>query len=94
MKKFFIFFFIAIIGVFAFYVSGLIYALPSTYEGVARFMVDKTISETHALNAVTAIVFDFRGYDTLGESFVLVTAVTGVAVILKNVKGGRKDETK
>lgn len=94
MKKFFIFFFLTIIGVFAFYVSGIINVLPSTYEGVARFMVDKTISGTHALNAVTAIVFDFRGYDTLGESFVLVTAVTGVAVILKSVRGGRENETK
>jgi len=96
MKRFFTVFFLVIIAVFAFYVSGMINSLPvSTYEGVAKFMVDDTISKTHALNAVTAIVFDFRGYDTLGESFVLCTAVTGVAVILrKSTKGGSEGEAK
>jgi multicomponent Na+:H+ antiporter subunit B len=95
MKRFFIILFLVIIAAVSFYVSGIINTLPITYNGVAQIMVDETISKTHALNAVTAIVFDFRGYDTLGESFVLVTAVTGVAVILRNsVKGGRKDEAK
>lgn len=95
MKRFFTILFLAIITVIAFYVSGIISVSPSPYNGVAKYMVDYTIQKTHALNSVTAIVFDFRGYDTLGESFVLCTAVTGVAVILrKAVKGGRKDETK
>lgn len=93
MKRFMIIFFLAVIAAMAFYVSGIISTLPISYNGVAQYMVNDTISKTHALNAVTAIVFDFRGYDTLGESFVLVTAVTGVAVILrKAVKGGKKDE--
>ncbi len=39
--------------------------------------------EVAANNAVTAIVFDYRGYDTLGEATVLFTAVTGVALILR-----------
>jgi multicomponent Na+:H+ antiporter subunit B len=95
MKRFAIILFLVIIASVSFYVSGIISALPITYEGVAKYMVDYTIQQTHALNAVTAIVFDFRGYDTLGESFVLVTAVTGVAVILrKAVKGGMENETK
>lgn len=95
MKKFFTIFFLVIIATLAFYVSGILNAMPSTYEGVAKYMVDYTIQKTHALNAVTAIVFDFRGYDTLGESFVLYTAVTGVAVILKKaVKGAHENETK
>lgn len=95
MKRFCTILFLVIITVFSLYISGLINASPSTYEGVAKFMVDQTISKTHALNSVTAIVFDFRGYDTLGESFVLVTAVTGVAVILrKTAKGGNKNESK
>ncbi|MGQ9700710.1 MAG: hydrogen gas-evolving membrane-bound hydrogenase subunit E [Candidatus Bipolaricaulaceae bacterium] len=39
--------------------------------------------EVAANNAVTAIVFDYRGYDTLGEATVLFTAVTGVALLLR-----------
>ncbi len=42
--------------------------------------------EVAANNAVTAIVFDYRGYDTLGEATVLFAAVVGVALILRKVK--------
>lgn len=39
--------------------------------------------EVAANNAVTAVVFDYRGYDTLGEATVLFAAVTGVALLLR-----------
>lgn len=42
--------------------------------------------EAAANNAVTAVVFDYRGYDTLGEATVLFAAVTGVALILRKVR--------
>jgi hypothetical protein len=69
---------------------------PKNYEikdedGVASIMVKKNLNETHALNAVTAVVFDFRGYDTLGESFILLTAVSGSLVILRNAVKGRAE---
>ena len=34
-------------------------------------------------NVVTAIVFDFRGFDTLGEATVLFIAVLGVAMFFR-----------
>jgi multicomponent Na+:H+ antiporter subunit B len=40
-------------------------------------------AERHVLNVVTAINFDYRGFDTLGEEFILFTAITGVSVILR-----------
>lgn len=40
---------------------------------------------------VASIVFNFRGYDTMGESFILVTAVTGSLVILRKVKKDKKE---
>jgi len=43
---------------------------------------------TGSANLVTAIILDFRGWDTLGEATVLFAAVTGVTVILRKV--GRK----
>ena len=49
--------------------------MPSTYNGAAEIIVNETQEKTGAINSVTSIVFDFRGYDTLGESFVLFTAV-------------------
>ena len=34
-------------------------------------------------NAVTAVNFDYRGFDTLGEEFMLLAAVTGAVVLLR-----------
>ncbi|MBN1781469.1 DUF4040 domain-containing protein [bacterium] len=45
--------------------------------------------QTGASNLVTAVILDFRGYDTLGEATVLFTSVAGVVTVLR--KAGRKD---
>jgi len=42
-----------------------------------------------ANNIVTSIVFDFRGFDTLGEATVLFAAVMGIASVLRKL---RRDE--
>ena len=42
--------------------------------------------ETGANNAVTSVVFDYRGFDTLGEATVLFTAVAGVIMIFRRLK--------
>lgn len=52
-------------------------------DGVAAIIVKENLAKTQAVNNVTAIVFDFRGYDTLGESFILLIAITGATVILR-----------
>ena len=41
------------------------------------------VRERHATNVVTSIVFDYRGFDTLGEEFILFGAVMGVALLLR-----------
>jgi len=41
------------------------------------------VKDTGAINLVTGIVFDYRGYDTLGEATILFTAVMGVLAILR-----------
>lgn len=74
-----------------------LYKNPQKYDtndadGVSNIIVKETLDKTHALNAVTAVVFDFRGYDTLGESFVLFTAISGTVVILRNALKGRADK--
>ena len=63
----------------------------STADGAAAAIVQQNLSKTHAVNDVTSIVFDFRGYDTMGEAFILITAVAGSAVILYDKK--KKEET-
>lgn len=66
----------------------------SSYGQVSEIIVDNTKEKTGAINTVTAVVFDFRGYDTLGESIVLFTAVCGVASVLKSNKKLKKEEVK
>lgn len=40
-------------------------------------------AERHIQNAVTAIMFDYRGVDTLGEEFILFASVTGVVLLMR-----------
>jgi multicomponent Na+:H+ antiporter subunit B len=41
------------------------------------------LSETGSANAVTAVILDYRGYDTLGEATVLFASIVGALVILR-----------
>ena len=45
-----------------------------------------TQEETGSANAVTAIVFDYRGFDTLGEATVLFVAVLGIVMLFRRIK--------
>lgn len=65
----------------------------SVADGAAAAIVQQNLSKTHSVNDVTSIVFDFRGYDTMGEAFILLTAVAGSTVILftKKAKEEKKD---
>lgn len=71
---------------------------PSAYDdtnvdGAAGAIVQQNLDRTHAVNDVTSIVFDFRGYDTMGEAFILITAVAGTSVIIySSTKETKKEE--
>jgi len=41
----------------------------------------------HVSNMVSAVNFDFRGFDTLGEEFMLLCAVTGAVLLLRGTRG-------
>lgn len=41
------------------------------------------VSERHTTNVVGATVFDYRGFDTLGEEFILFASVLGVSLLLR-----------
>ena len=65
---------------------------PSAADGVAEINTGTGLAETRAVNNVAAIVFDYRGFDTLGESFILLTAISGAFVVLH--RGKKKSEQK
>ena len=68
--------------------------LPYLLIGAAAAIIQQNLDKTHAVNDVTSIVFDFRGYDTMGEAFILITAVAGSMVILFTHKEKKKEDGK
>jgi len=74
-----------------------LYADPSSYDvsdpdGVADIIVNTNLETTHAVNSVASVVFDYRGYDTMGESFILLTAISGSFVILRINKNKKEED--
>lgn len=77
-----------------------LYNNPQDYDtsdpdGVADIIVKENLDKTMAVNNVSAVVFDWRGFDTLGESFILLTAIAGSFVILgvhKKKSSGKEDK--
>jgi multisubunit Na+/H+ antiporter MnhB subunit len=79
------------VAVFLFFAWTALRELPNFGEPIMA-VVKKYIAEgrakTGAVNIVTAVILDFRAYDTLGEATVLFTSVIGIMAILR--RPGRK----
>ncbi|MHB8533273.1 MAG: MnhB domain-containing protein [Solirubrobacteraceae bacterium] len=63
--------------------------LPSfgDYHGVYGAVVTGVeLTERHATDYVTALNFDLRAFDTLGEEFILFASVTGVLLLLRAMR--------
>ena len=50
---------------------------------MSKSYVQDGAEKTGAANLVTGILWDFRGYDTLGEATILFTAALGVLTVLR-----------
>jgi multicomponent Na+:H+ antiporter subunit B len=77
-------------GVAALVVSGLLFwsvaALPDFghyHWPYGKLLNNVAVNERHTTNVVGVTVFDYRGIDTLGEEFILLTSVIGVALLLR-----------
>lgn len=55
---------------------------------VAMFFLEEGLRSTGSANLVNAIVWDFRGYDTMGEETVLFCAALGVFMIIRRERHG------
>jgi multicomponent Na+:H+ antiporter subunit B len=47
------------------------------------------VGQTNATGVVSAINFEYRGFDTVGEEFILFIAATGVATVLRRLRDER-----
>ena len=53
----------------------------------------RAIGETNATGVVSAVNFSYRGFDTVGEEFILFTAAVGMSVVLRRLRGEREGQT-
>jgi multicomponent Na+:H+ antiporter subunit B len=81
------------LGVFAIAAAGLAALLLWSISGLPKFgdyhgrygriVTEAAPKERQTSNVVAAVVFDYRGLDTMGEEFILFAAVMGVAMLLR-----------
>jgi multicomponent Na+:H+ antiporter subunit B len=82
----------AVVGLAAFYLWGLA-GLPGfgNYPGPYGFAIlHIAVQQTGATGVVSAVNFDYRGFDTVGEEFILFTAAIGTSVVLRQLRGERE----
>ena len=78
-------------GLFLVFSYFAVHDLPSFGEPIMKVSsryLETGIKATGATNIVTAILLDFRAYDTIGEATVLFVSIVGAFVILR--RQGRK----
>jgi multicomponent Na+:H+ antiporter subunit B len=79
-------------GLVAFYLWGLL-GLPGfgNYPGPYGFIINRVaVAQTNATGVVSAINFEYRGFDTVGEEFILFTAAAGMSIVLRQLRGERE----
>lgn len=54
---------------------------------LSAYYVENAVAQTHVPNLVTAILGDYRGYDTMFEVVVIYCAGLAVSCILRRPKG-------
>jgi len=50
------------------------------------YFIQNGQAETGSNNIVSSVVFDYRGFDTLGEASILFAAAMGVFLVLRRVE--------
>jgi multicomponent Na+:H+ antiporter subunit B len=58
------------------------------YQGPYGDIINRiAVAQTNATGVVSAVNFEYRGFDTLGEEFILFIAASGVSVVLRHLRG-------
>jgi multicomponent Na+:H+ antiporter subunit B len=65
---------------------------PAGSPNAASYYIENAYKDTHTPNMVTAILADYRGYDTLGEETVILTAGLICFLLLRRESQNHKKE--
>ena len=82
---------LVLFGGLMYVVADLPFGAPAVTD-MDDYFIRSSQTQTGANNVVTSIVFDFRGFDTLGEATVLFTAVLGVGMMFRKFNAGEEYE--
>lgn len=52
-------------------------------SGLKDYFVEQAVTETGAINLVSSIYLNYRAFDTLGETIVLLLAVSGIIMLFE-----------
>src|SRR5271170_658605 len=81
-------------GLAAFCLWG-IFGLPGfgNYPGPYGDIINRVaVQQTNATGVVSAVNFEYRGFDTVGEEFILFAAAAGMSVVLRKLREERDTE--
>lgn len=77
--------------------AGLVACYVWAFKGLPAFghypgpygpaILKVAVPQTNATGVVSAVNFEYRGIDTVGEEFILFTAAAGMAVVLRILRG-------
>ncbi len=56
------------------------------YDDMDQHFLDNSQIDDETNNVVAAVLFDYRGIDTLGEATILFSAVSGVIAVLRKMR--------
>lgn len=79
-----------LVALFAFFLWSLSPLLGPGNGALSSYFSEHGVADNHTANIVTAIVVNYRGFDTLGEVLVLFTSVAGASFILRRREGLRR----
>src|SRR6202007_3486909 len=82
-------------GFLAFYLWGLS-GLPGfgRYPGPYGLIINRVaVAQTNATGVVSAVNFSYRGLRTVGEELILFVAAAGMSVVLRRLRGERKEQS-
>jgi len=82
MRKFIVMFLLVFLGIFLYFNLSYLPAEKMISNNVSQHYINSGVKETGSFNLVTAILFDYRAFDSLGESTIIFAAVSGIVLIL------------
>ena len=72
----------AVILIFSVFLLSAVAFYKKTPDMAEKYLAENGKRETGAVNIVTSIYLGYRAFDTLGETIVLITSVSGVVFLM------------